>query len=131
MIGFNGTTEWALDSVENEHAVWLPRETQLRELLAATFRSLCRADSVWSVALQVNGEPLSTEHPDAEQAYGLALLALLRRPASRPRRLRPSSDSAQPAVRNRDLNRTAGWPRRAQPASAAACRSVSSAASSR
>ncbi|CAN5376238.1 hypothetical protein BH10ACT8_BH10ACT8_18630 [soil metagenome] len=79
VIGFNGTTEWALDSVENEHAVWLPRETQLRELLAATFRSLSRDDSVWAVALQINGEPVHTEHADAEEAYGLALLALLRR----------------------------------------------------
>ena len=34
VIGFNGTTEWALDSVEDRDAVWLPRESQLRELLA-------------------------------------------------------------------------------------------------
>ena len=40
MIGFNGTTEWALDSVELQHSVWLPSETQLRELLAGTFRAL-------------------------------------------------------------------------------------------
>ena len=32
--GFNGTTEWALDSVEQDDVVWLPREEQLRELLA-------------------------------------------------------------------------------------------------
>ena len=30
---FNGTVEWALDSVESDGVVWLPREDQLREML--------------------------------------------------------------------------------------------------
>ena len=33
VIGFNGTTEWALDSLAQGDVVWLPREDQLRELL--------------------------------------------------------------------------------------------------
>jgi hypothetical protein len=33
IIGFNGTTEWALDSLEHRQVVWMPRESQLRELL--------------------------------------------------------------------------------------------------
>ena len=33
---FNGTVEWALDSVESDGVIWLPREDQLRELLAGT-----------------------------------------------------------------------------------------------
>jgi hypothetical protein len=40
VLGFNGTTEWALDSVEKDDALWLPREDQLRELLGGTFRAL-------------------------------------------------------------------------------------------
>ncbi len=40
VIGFNGTTEWALDDVEIDEAIWLPREDQLRELLGGTFRQL-------------------------------------------------------------------------------------------
>ena len=32
ILAFNGTTEWALDSVALEEALWLPREDQLREL---------------------------------------------------------------------------------------------------
>ena len=28
VLGFNGTTEWALDSVRQEDALWLPREDQ-------------------------------------------------------------------------------------------------------
>ena len=38
ILAFNGTTEWALDSVAQDEALWLPREDQLRELLGATFR---------------------------------------------------------------------------------------------
>ena len=40
LIRFNGTTEWALDSVEKADVLWLPREEQLRELLGADFRRL-------------------------------------------------------------------------------------------
>ena len=78
VIGFNGTTEWALDSVEDSHAVWLPRETQLRELLAGTFRSLTRQAGNWRVEVEVNGAPAAFSDPDTEQAYGLALLHLIR-----------------------------------------------------
>ncbi|MBN9376616.1 MAG: pilus assembly protein CpaE, partial [Cellulomonas sp.] len=43
VLGFNGTTEWALDSVQQDDALWLPREDQLRELLGRSFRSLARS----------------------------------------------------------------------------------------
>jgi len=77
VIGFNGTTEWALDSVEDERAVWLPRESQLRELLGNTFRTLDRTGGSWRVITEVNGKTASVEHTDAEEAYGLALLHLV------------------------------------------------------
>jgi hypothetical protein len=77
VIGFNGTVEWALDSVDSEKALWLPRESQLRELLAGTFRALDRTADGWRVRTEVNGAAQASEDPDAEQAYGLALLHLL------------------------------------------------------
>jgi hypothetical protein len=77
MFGFNGTTEWALDSVEERDSVWLPREGQLRALLAGTFRALHRDGERWRVDLEVNGLPVSTTDPDAEEAYALALLRLI------------------------------------------------------
>lgn len=40
MLAFNGTTEWALDSIEVDEAVWLPLEHQLRDLLGDAFVSL-------------------------------------------------------------------------------------------
>jgi hypothetical protein len=77
VIGFNGTTEWALDSVDDQDALWLPRESQLRELLAGTFRQLSRDGSQWQVQLEVGGRPISAGHDDPEEAYGLALLQLV------------------------------------------------------
>lgn len=77
VIGFNGTTEWALDSVENSHAVWLPRESQLRELLAGTFRMLDRVDGQWRVQIEVNGRPAEFVDEDVEEAYGIALKSLI------------------------------------------------------
>lgn len=44
VLAFNGTTEWALDSLEAHEAVWLPREDQLREVLGAAFAALERQD---------------------------------------------------------------------------------------
>ncbi len=40
VIGFNGTTEWALDSIEQREVIWLPREDQLRALLGDQFDRL-------------------------------------------------------------------------------------------
>ena len=77
VIGFNGTTEWALDSVDNDKAVWLPRETQLREALAGTFRGLDRTENGWLVRTELRGEVHTSQDADAEQAYGFALLHLL------------------------------------------------------
>ncbi len=42
VLAFNGTTEWALDSLEAAEALWLPREDQLRELLGERFVALER-----------------------------------------------------------------------------------------
>ena len=88
VIGFNGTTEWALDSVVSDEAIWLPRESQLRELLAGAFRGLDRTDDGWRVRTKVNGATHASAHNDAEQAYGLAVLHLLTSG------LRPGRDSA-------------------------------------
>src|SRR3954468_1063656 len=51
VIGFNGTTEWALDSVEQDKVVWLPREDQLRDLLGESFVSLEQLDGGYAVSV--------------------------------------------------------------------------------
>ena len=79
ILAFNGTTEWALDSVAFADAVWLPREDQLRGLLRATFRSLTRLEDSFEVEVDIAGERRRFEHPDVAEAYGLALLELIGR----------------------------------------------------
>ena len=80
ILGFNGTTEWALDSLALEHALWLPREDQLRELLQGSFRSLRRLEEArYRVELELVGGNVGFEAADAADAYGAALLSLLTR----------------------------------------------------
>jgi hypothetical protein len=83
VLGFNGTTEWALDSVALEDALWLPREEQLRELLGGTFHCLERSVSdrgrvVYTVRAQRDGSDAASASDDPSEAYGLAVLALIR-----------------------------------------------------
>ena len=83
LIRFNGTTEWALDSVEKDGVIWLPREAQLRELLGAAFRRLEAVPGGFVVVLDHPagrvGASVEERHVDldAECAYARALLALL------------------------------------------------------
>lgn len=79
ILGFNGTTEWALDSVELDDTLWLPREDQLRDLLRTAFRRLDRTPDGYRVIFQFDGEERAAESISAPEAYGLALLALLER----------------------------------------------------
>jgi len=83
VLGFNGTTEWALDSVALDDALWLPREEQLRELLRGAFRSLERTPDAtggarYRVTTEVSGGTQTHESDDPTEAYGEALLALIR-----------------------------------------------------
>ncbi|GAA5034853.1 hypothetical protein GCM10023258_36070 [Terrabacter aeriphilus] len=78
VIGFNGTTEWALDSVEQDKVVWLPREEQLRDLLADAFVSLEKLDGGYAVTV-VTPAGGTARHADidAERAYARAVVARL------------------------------------------------------
>lgn len=75
VIGFNGTTEWALDSLDQHEVVWLPRETQLRELLGEHFVSL--EVRTGGYAVQLGSSEGRHVDIDAERAYARALLAVL------------------------------------------------------
>lgn len=79
VLGFNGTTEWALDSVALEDALWLPREDQLRELLGGTFRSLSvEGPGTFRVEV-VRPDGTSAAHvaASAPDAYASAVLELM------------------------------------------------------
>jgi len=76
-LGFNGTTEWALDSVSIEDALWLPHEHQLRGLLGVAFESLAAGQDGFTVTAVIDGEPRPFEANTAADAYARTLLALL------------------------------------------------------
>jgi hypothetical protein len=73
VIGFNGTTEWALDSIEQREVIWLPREEQLRALLGEHFHSLESVPGGYRVSLSESSHTAD----DAEQAYAQAVIHLL------------------------------------------------------
>ncbi len=82
VIGFNGTTEWALDSVQQEEALWLPAEDQLRRRLAGLFVRLeALPDEGGAERFAVTVRTPSGEQtyvdPEPAQAYGAALLSVL------------------------------------------------------
>jgi hypothetical protein len=80
---FNGTVEWALDSIAQSEVVWLPREEQMRAALGERFLRLERLDGEtggFAVVLAAGGsERAETRHVDidAERAYARALLSEL------------------------------------------------------
>lgn len=96
---FNGTTEWALDSVESAAAVWMPSEQQLRDLLGDAFLSLDRTGERYVVTINApTGAQHTSAMADASDAYALALL-----------RLNDADDSVpadEPAVAAPDQGRT-------------------------
>jgi hypothetical protein len=77
ILAFNGTTEWALDSLEAQEAVWIPREDQLRELLGQAFASLEQLPGTpaGSAVTLTDGRRYVDVTPAC--AYGRALLATL------------------------------------------------------
>jgi hypothetical protein len=78
IIGFNGTTEWALDDLDKDEVIWLPREDQLRGLLGAAFLRLERSHDGYRVVTAAEGGAdgrFSGGQP--EEAYGHALLHAL------------------------------------------------------
>ncbi len=78
VIGFNGTTEWALDSVHLPDALWLPHEAQLRELLGEHFAGLSADPSAAGGGYEVQlRDERAFRDVDAECAYASALLAVL------------------------------------------------------
>lgn len=76
LLGFNGTTEWALDSIEQSEVLWLPREEQLRSMLGESFVALHATPGGFVVVVdRGEGEERHIDI-DAESAYARAVLSL-------------------------------------------------------
>ena len=74
---FNGTVEWALDSIGKHEVIWLPREDQLRDALGDRFVRLERLDGATGGYAVVLLDGARYVDIDAERAYARALLAVL------------------------------------------------------
>ena len=85
ILTFQGVVEWALDFVYLTEALWIPTESQLREQLESRLRTetppylmLVSTPDGYRCDIRVNGEWQAFEAFSANDAYGLALLALLK-----------------------------------------------------
>lgn len=77
-LAFNGTVEWALDSIVKRDVVWVPTEGQLRELIGESFIALYRDDDgSHACVIRLDDTPTTFHAPSAPDAYGKALLAAL------------------------------------------------------
>ena len=74
---FNGTVEWALDSIDQDEVVWLPREEQLRDALGPRLDRLERLDGATGGYAVVLTDGTRTVDIDPERAYARALLSVL------------------------------------------------------
>jgi hypothetical protein len=81
MLAFNGTTEWAMDTLAASEALWLPREDQLRAVLGEAFMALEHLPGEtpgYAVSLLIGDTEQRFVDIDVESAYARAALALLR-----------------------------------------------------
>jgi hypothetical protein len=79
-LAFNGSTEWALDTLAASEALWLPREDQLRAVLGEAFMSLEHLPGEtpgYAVSMLLGDTEQRYVDVDVESAYARAALALL------------------------------------------------------
>lgn len=81
VVKFNGTTEWALDSIPASDVLWLPREDQLRDALGSSLVALEHEQTEWIVTYDGGDALFRVRDTDVESAYARALLAVLTVPA--------------------------------------------------
>lgn len=86
MVTFHGTAEWALDYILQTEAVWIPSETQLRELIQEDASNLILAQTAqgYECRCTFQGQPLIFTGTDACETYAATLLQMLWRRAADP-----------------------------------------------
>ena len=86
-IAFNGAVEWALDSIMQSEAIWLPSESQLRDRLGGTFRQLSQDRDGYVCLVSFDGTEHGFRAANPADAYAKALLELVEDPELRLRSL--------------------------------------------
>ena len=77
VIGFNGTTEWALDSLDQDDALWLPASTAARPAGRVVPAARAGPGGFTAVVADRSGADVGTTAAEPADAYALALLARL------------------------------------------------------
>lgn len=85
VVSFQGAPEWALDSILVSEVVWIPSESQLRQLMEnylsgddRNWLSLTRSgQGVYRLRFEFIGEICEFEANKAEEVYALGLLYFL------------------------------------------------------
>ena len=84
MVSFQGASEWALDSLVKEEAVWLPREDQLRQALEAALLGAGRPEfrlrgglDGYHLDYVYKGQSYTIHSEDVSQALAEGLLCVL------------------------------------------------------
>jgi len=80
LLAFNGTTEWAMDTLAASEALWLPREDQLRAVLGEAFMRLEYIPGEtpgYAVSMLLGDSEERFVDVSVEGAYARAALALL------------------------------------------------------
>ena len=80
LLAFNGTTEWAMDTLAASDALWLPREDQLRDVLGEAFMGLeyiAGEAPGYAVSMLIGDTEQRFVDVDVASAYARAALALL------------------------------------------------------
>ena len=87
VVTFHGVVEWALDYLVTSEVIWLPSEEQLRMSLIhrlegerAGILQLFSTNTGFRCEIQYKSEALAFENSEASEAYGAALLHVLRNP---------------------------------------------------
>ena len=74
LIAFNGTVEWALDSIMQREVIWLPAEGQLRALLGDRFIALEATPGGVRCVVDFDGHRMQYRDAVAANAYARAVL---------------------------------------------------------
>lgn len=89
VVAFQGASEWALDYLVTSEAVWVPTESQLRQLIEEYLLKEKNAslNLSWNMRnyqceITIKNQQHTFDDPDASTAYGKALLFILSQPVS-------------------------------------------------
>lgn len=84
VVAFQGASEWALDYLVTSEAIWVPSETQLRQMVEerllrdkGSYLNLAWSMNTYRCEIFYAGQSLSFEDSDACNAYAKALLYVL------------------------------------------------------